>query len=162
MRSIYWLFVVSVLLFVSSIAFVVAAARNNRHTPARDELVLTPVASVRQIMNGITGPAANVVYGAVSTTVSAAGTETKAPKNEQEWDAVGASAAALIESGNLLMIGNRNVDRGDWVAMSKAMMDAGNVALKATQARNADDLFASGEAINNSCDACHAKYQRGS
>jgi hypothetical protein len=161
-RSVYWLFIVSVMLFVSSIGFVIAASRTPRHAPPPEALVLTPVASVKEVMNGITGPAANVIYGAVSTTVSAAGTETRAPKTDQEWDSVAASAAALIESGNLLLIGNRAVDKGDWVAMSRAMMDAGTVALKATRARNADDLFASGEGINNSCDTCHHKYQRGS
>ena len=38
-------------------------------------------------------------------------------------------------------------------------MDAAGVALKATEARDVDALFGSGEAINEACDACHAKYQ---
>jgi hypothetical protein len=162
MRSIYWLFVISVLLFVSGIGFVVIASRTARAAPVTDEPVLAPVASVKQIMNGIVGPAANVVYQAVTTTMTATGTEERAPRTDHEWQVVEGSAAALIESGNLLMIGSRAVDRADWITMSKAMIDAGTVALKAARARNAGDLFGSGEGINNSCDTCHQKYQRGS
>ena len=108
---------------------------------------------------------ATVVFNAVSTTVSAKGTEEKAPQTDEEWEAVGNSAAALIESGNLLLMGSRAVDKGDWVKMSQALIEAGKVALKATQAKSADQLLASGEGVNNRaiiCDACHSKYQRGS
>ena len=45
---------------------------------------------------------------------------------------MGNSAAALIESGNLLLMGSRAVDKGDWVKMSQAMIEAGKAALKAT------------------------------
>jgi cytochrome c556 len=44
--------------------------------------------------------------------------------------------------------------------MAKAMADAGMVALKATQAKDAAGVLAAGEAINTSCDNCHLKYQR--
>ena len=55
----------------------------------------------------------------------------------------------------------RAVDRGEWLAMSKAMADAGMTALKATQAKDPAGVLAAGEAINMSCDNCHRKYQRG-
>jgi hypothetical protein len=164
MKIVHWLFVVSVALFVSGIGFIVSGARAARQVPAADTaaISLTPVASVKQIMKGIVGPAANVVFNAVSTTVSSKGTEEKAPQTEAEWETVGNSAAALIESGNLMLIGSRVVDKGDWVKQSQAMMEAGRVALKAVQDKSADQLLASGEAVNMSCDGCHLKYQRGS
>jgi cytochrome c2 len=52
------------------------------------------------------------------------------------------------------------VDTGDWTKISRALIDAGTVALKAIEAKNAEALLASGEAINESCDNCHEKYQR--
>ena len=107
MRIIHWLFVVSVALFVSGIGFVIAGARAARAAPAVEAPITTPVASVKQIMKAIVGPAATTVFGAVGTTVSFAGTEEKAPHNDQEWEEVGNSAAALIESGNLLLMGSR-------------------------------------------------------
>jgi hypothetical protein len=120
---------------------------------------MKPVASVRQIMQGIVGPAATVVFESVSTTVSVEGVVEKAPKTEAEWAAVGNSAAALVESANLMMVGNRAID-ADWTKISQALADAGVVALKAIEAKNAEALLASGEAINESCNACHRKYSR--
>jgi cytochrome c556 len=163
MKTIHWLFVVSVLLFVFGIGFIIAGAREIRRAPAAQAsapAAAPPVASIKQIMRGITGPAANVVFEAVSTTVSAAGIEEHAPKTDAEWDAVGSSAAALVESANMLIAEGRSIDRDEWVKMSRAMADAGMTALKATQAKDAAGVLAAGEAINTSCDNCHRKYQR--
>ena len=164
MRLVHWLFLLSVALFVSGVGFVIASARVAKRAPAANSAVgapaLTPVASVKQIMAGITGPAATVVYNAVGETMTASGTEKWAPKTPAEWEAVGNSAAALIESANLIMIGSRAVDNGDWIKISRALMDGGQAALKATESRNVDALFASGEPINASCDDCHLKYKR--
>jgi hypothetical protein len=163
MRIRHWFFVVSVLLFISGIGFVIAGERSAREAPAAETgAVLAPVATVKQIMKGIVGPAATTVFNSVSTTVTSKGIEDKAPSTDEEWEVVGNAAAALIESGNLLLMGSRMVDKGEWVKMSQAMSDAAQVALKATQAKSADQVLASGEAVNVSCDNCHRKYQRGS
>ena len=164
MKIVHWLFIVSVALFVSGLAFVIAGARATRQAPAITTAAsrLIPVASVRQIMNGIVGPAATVVFGAVGTTVSSTGTEEKMPRTEQEWEAVGNSAAALIESGNLMLMNGRAVDNGEWLKQSQALIDTATVALKAIEAKNAEQLFDSGEGIYASCDDCHRTYQRGS
>ena len=163
MRTIHWFFVVAVALFVSGIAFVIAGGRAARRAPpAQTATTLVPVASVKQIMKGITGPAATTVFNAVSFTVTSKGTEEKAPHTDDEWEAVGNGAAALIESGNLMLIGSRAVDQGDWVTMSQALIDAGTIALRATQAKSADQVMAAGEDVNATCDNCHRKYQRGS
>jgi hypothetical protein len=161
-RTVHWLFAVSTALFVASIGLVIAAAKTARDAPPPEPSMTTPVATVRQIMKGITSPAAEAVFDAVSTTVSFSGIEEHAPRNDAEWETVGASAAALIESGNLLMMGSRAVDKGDWIAMSRALVDAGELAVKATEAKSPNDLLAAGEAVNTSCNNCHRKYQRGS
>jgi hypothetical protein len=164
MKIVHWLFVVSVALFVSGIGFVVAAARTARQAPAMADTAaasLTPVASVKQIMKGIVGPAANIIYNAVGTTMTSKGTEEKAPHTEAEWEEVGNAAAALIESGNLLLMGSRAVDNGDWLKQSQALIEAGKEALKAAQTKNVEGVFAAGEPVNLSCDNCHRKYQRG-
>jgi len=165
MRIVHWLFVLSVALFVSGIGFVIAGARTARQAPAAADIAaasLTPVASVKQIMKGIVGPAATVVFSSVGTTMTAKGTEERAPHTDAEWEVVGNAAAALIESGNLLMMGSRAVDTGDWLKESQALVEAGKEALKATQAKDADGVLAAGEPVNQSCDSCHRKYQRGS
>ena len=162
MRSVYGLFVVSVLLFLSGIAFVIAGGRTARAaTPVvADVPVTTPVATLKQIMNGIVMPNAYVIYNAVGTKSSAAGVEEIEPRNDAEWAVIGDGAAAVIESGNLMLMGNRAIDKGDWVTLTHAYMDAGKLALKAVEAKDKDGILSAGEALNTSCDNCHGKYQR--
>ena len=160
MRVVHWLFVVSAALFVCGIGFVVAGARSTRQSVAAEAPAVTPVATVKQLMNGIVQPAASVVFGAVATEVSAAGVVEIAPQNDDEWAAVGASAAALVESANLLVMGDRAVDRGDWVTMSKALADAGLKALEAVEAKDTQALLTYGSQVNEACDMCHQRYQR--
>jgi hypothetical protein len=162
MRTVHWLFLVSAALFISGIGFIIASARTPQAEAAAPPPApaLTPVASVRQIMVGIVTPAAYTVFDSVATIVDAKGVQEKQPKTDAEWAVVGSAAAALIESSNLLLMGNRPVDQGDWVTMSKAMADAGQTALKAAEAKSPEGILAAGEAINTSCDNCHQKYQR--
>jgi hypothetical protein len=164
MGSRHWFFLVGILLYLGGIGFVIAGARTARRAPPPEAATatVTPVATVKQIMKGIVGPAATAIFNSVSTTVTSKGVEEKAPQTDEEWEALGNSAAALIESGNLLLMGSRAVDKGDWVKMSREMIDAGKIALKATVAKSAEQVLASGEAVNASCDNCHGKYQRGS
>ena len=161
MRIVHWLFVVSVALFVSGIGFVVAAGRSAPQAVAEPETPpMAAVGSTKQIMAGITGPAANAVYNAGGTVINSEGIKEIAPQNDEEWTAVANSAAALVESGNLLLIGDRVLDNGDWITMARALIEKGTVALKAAEAKSTEGLLASGGDINATCDNCHAKYLR--
>ena len=161
MRTVQWLFVVSVALFISGIGFVIASARTARAAaPVAEAPATTPVASIKQIMNGIVNPNAYVIYNAVGTKSSAKGVEEIAPQNDEEWAAVGNGAAAVVEAGNLLLMGDRAVDKGDWVKMTGEYMDAGKAALKAAEAKDKDGIVSAGGDLNTTCDNCHARYQR--
>lgn len=156
MKTIHWLYVITILLFVTSVGLVIVSARAAQRSAA----FVTPIASTKEIMNGMVEPASTAVFNAVSTSITAKGAEEIAPKNDQEWQAVTDKAAMLVESANLLMIGSRIRDKGEWIRQSQAFMDASRVALDAARARRADALFAAGEAIDKSCDRCHEKYQK--
>jgi hypothetical protein len=162
MRIANWLFLISAALFVCGIGFVVVGAGEARKAPAAAATAstVTPIASVKQIMAGIVGPAADAIFNAVSTTVTQKGIEEVAPRNDEEWAKVGAYAASLSEAGNLLMADGRAVDRADWVKMAQAMVDAGRKSLKATEAKDKEGLLMAGEDVNTSCDNCHRRYQR--
>jgi hypothetical protein len=160
MRTVHWFFAISVALFVCGIGFTISAARTARDTPRIGDPVAAPVGTVKQIMKGIVGPAATVVFASVSSTITESGREDNAPHTDEEWESVGNSAVALAEAGNLLMMEGRAVDRGEWIKMSKAMTDAAKITLKAVQAKSADGVLASGDAVNMSCDNCHRRYQR--
>ena len=161
MKTRHWLFIVGIALYVAGIGFVIAGARSGRQARPVEGPTLTPVASVKQIMKGIVAPSATMVFNSVSTTISFKGTEEHQPQTDEEWEQVGNAAAALIESGNMLMLGTRAVDKADWITMSDALIESGKRVLKATQDKSADGILASGEKLNESCDACHRKYQRG-
>jgi hypothetical protein len=163
MRPVNWLFVISVALFVSGIAFVIAGERTARAatpTGAAAAPEVAPVATVKQIMIGITNPAAFVVYEAVGTKSSAKGIEEIAPQNDEEWAKVGSAGAAVVESGNLMLTGNRAIDTGDWVKMTRDMMEQGQKAMKAAEAKDKDGIVAAGGDLNTTCDNCHARYSR--
>jgi cytochrome c553 len=166
MRIVNWLFLVSVMLFICGVGFVIAAARTSRTSrtvaPAGSDLAppLVPVASIKQIMNGIVDPAAQRIYMSVGTNSTKNGIETYGPKTDDDWTKLGNDAAAIIESGNLLLIGNRAVDNGDWIKMTHAMVDAAKGVLKATQDKKMDAVLSTGGDLNTSCDNCHDKYQR--
>jgi len=162
MRVVHWLWIVSTALFLTGLVFIFAGARASKRAPqgasAGDAVV--PVASVKQIMKGIVGPATDRVFDSVQFIITASGTEAKAPKNDQEWEAVGNDAAAIIESGNLILMDGRAVDKGEWRKMSRAMIDAANIVLRAANAKDSEKVFESGDALNASCDNCHEKYRR--
>jgi cytochrome c556 len=163
MRTVYWLFAVSVLLFISGIAFIIAGERTLRAaTPAAAMAApeTQPVATVKQIMIGITNPAAYVVYEAVGTKTTSKGIEEIAPQTDEDWAKVASAAAAVVESGNLMLTASRAIDKGDWVKMTRDMMDQGQKAMKAAAAKSTDGIVAAGGDLNTTCDNCHARYQR--
>ena len=98
MRLIHWLYVISVALFIGGIAFIIVGARTAQlATPVEARAPeMAPVATVKQLMDGIVGPSATVVFDSVGTIVDATGIHEKQPSTETEWAAVGASAAALV------------------------------------------------------------------
>jgi hypothetical protein len=96
----------------------------------------------------------------VATTITASGIEEKMPRTDEEWAHVANNAAMLAESGNLLMLGDRAVDRGEWITISQQLVSAATMAVKAAAARSTDDIITAGGEINTTCDNCHAKYQR--
>ena len=144
MRTILLLLPASAVLF-----FATACARQ----PA-----FRPVASVKQLMQATIEPSAEVLFEAVGTVVSSSGVEEIAPKNDEEWAAVRNSALTLAESGNLLMIGDRARDKGEWIKMSQALVGVGVVALKAAEAKNPQALFEAGGQVYEVCQQCHSRY----
>jgi len=107
-----------------------------------------PVGNTLQLMQAIVIPAADAVW--------AVGAE--APKNDEEWAKVRNNALALAESGNLLMIGDRAKDQGEWMRMSLALVDAGTAAFQAAEAKNVEGVMMAGDALYSSCEGCHMKY----
>jgi hypothetical protein len=116
------------------------------------------VADVKQLMTSIVEPAADAYWDGVGTIVDRTGTTEIRPETAEDWDALVNHAYVIAEAGNLLMLGPRVKDGGDWMTMSRALVDVGEKAIRAAESRNPDAVFQVGGEIYEVCTNCHAKY----
>jgi hypothetical protein len=117
-----------------------------------------PVADVQQLMLTIVEPAAEVYWDAVGWIIDGTGTHEIRPETEEDWEEVLNAAYMVAESGNLLMMDGRRPDDRTWVAMSRAMIEAGRQAIAAAEAQDEAAVFEVGGAVYQTCTGCHAIY----
>lgn len=139
MRTFRWLLPTALALFVGA-AVHAQPARKPAASP-------TTPATVRQLMEAIES-ASDVVYNVAI----------EAPRANEDWTKVEQNAVMLIESGNLLMLGDHAKGRRHWIKWSRALVAASAKVVKAAKNKNLDGVLDAGDAINVSCEACHAKY----
>lgn len=132
-------------MLISLTGFATLRAQRGSGSPASG---VRTVGTTLQVMQAIVKPASDAVF--------AAGGEP--PKDGKAWTALENQAIALAESGNLLMLGDRVKDQGDWMKFSRALVDASAGAVKAAQAKNADAMSTAGDAVYETCETCHLKY----
>ena len=118
----------------------------------------TPVTTVKLLMSDVIEPAADRYWDAVGSVSDKNGVTEHAPRTDEEWAAVRASATVVAESGNLLMMEPRALDRGEWMALARAMVTAGVRARAAAEARDTKRVFDAGADLYETCSGCHAKY----
>jgi hypothetical protein len=113
---------------------------------------------VKDLMNWILDPNADVVWGAVGTVVTAEGEQKFAPTTDEQWTVVRNAAATVIESGNLLMLNGRARNPDDWMKKVQDLMRTANVVLQAIEAKDADTMFTAASDMYTACSECHAQY----
>jgi mono/diheme cytochrome c family protein len=118
----------------------------------------TNTLAVKQVMEWVIDPAADVIWDSVKSVITEKGTQEIAPKTDADWDKVRDAAATLMEAGNALMIEGRARDKKEWMAAARKLSDAAGNALKAAQAKNTEAVFNEGGNIYKACAACHAQY----
>jgi hypothetical protein len=107
-----------------------------------------PVGTVSQVMISITYPTSDAIFYV----------ERNPPKTEKNWNDLQAQALMLAESGNLLMMGRRARDQGDWMKESQEMVDVGAAAYKAALAKDLPAIMALNQRLNDACVTCHQQY----
>jgi hypothetical protein len=142
-----------------------------------------PTATIKDLMQSVVDPNADVVWLSVTTVQSAKGTLDTAPKTDEEWTKVRHGAIALMEAANLLMVPGRHVARpGEksetpgvelepsemevlinkdvpaFRMRAKALHDAGYAAVQAIDNKDAQKVFEVGEQIEQACENCHKQY----
>jgi hypothetical protein len=168
------------LLLLFSSVFVIAAC-NRTQPPAPSSL--QPEATIKDIMDSMVDPSADVLWESVATIVSAAGTDERQPRTDDDWKNVHRHAVILVEATNLLKMEGRHVakpkeksenpgielepeqmeqlikdDRQAFIKFAQGLHDAALPALRATEARDPAALLDAGEAIDTACENCHLKY----
>ena len=169
------------LLLLSVSLFVGGACRSRQQEPQPPQYMTT--ATIKDLMDSIVDPSADVVWDSVATVVTANGTEERAPRTDEEWAKVRQGAIRLVEAHNLLVVPGRLVarphekslapgvelepeemqalidkDRDKWNKRAKALHDASLQVLQAIDAKNVGALTDLGERIDNACENCHLAY----
>ena len=116
------------------------------------------VAGVRLLMASMIEPAADHIWASAGTIITAEETIEIQPETDEDWILVRNATVAVAEAGNLLMMDRRKMDDGDWLAWCRQMIEAGDAAMQAADARDVQGIFDTGEQIYFSCAGCHAQY----
>jgi hypothetical protein len=139
--------------------------------------------SIKDLMESIIDPSADVLWGAVGTVVDQDGIHESLPKTPEDWLDVRRAAVRIIEGCNLLMMPGReaapagatseapgvelepaqiatlvNRNRKSFNAFAKALQALGAEALRASEAKNAAVLLDIGAGMENVCESCHQTF----
>jgi hypothetical protein len=120
--------------------------------------IMNTTLPLKQVMEWVIDPAADVIWDSVKTIITEKGTEEIYPKTDEQWEAIRNASASLIESGNLLKLRNKKASDQEWITYADRLSKNAELALKAANDRNKEALFDVGGSIYNSCKACHEKY----
>ena len=139
--------------------------------------------SIRDIMQAIVDPSADVLWNAVGTVVDEQGFHDALPKTDEEWANVRHAAVRMIEAGNLLAMPGRLAappgaksetpgveleppditalmikDRKSFDGFAAALQGLGVEAMGAIEAKNGDALGEIGSRMENVCESCHQTF----
>ncbi|MDH3732798.1 MAG: hypothetical protein OEU54_04655 [Gemmatimonadota bacterium] len=142
------------LLLVLPLAF--SGCTSDPATEASEDYDL--VTDVQGLMLTVLEPAAETYWDAVGAILDSTGVDEFQPETEEEWEQVRHAAYVIAESGNLLMMRGRALDRGAWMAFSRDLVEIGREAIAAAEAMDAEAVFTAGGEVYLVCSACHASY----
>lgn len=117
-----------------------------------------PVAETKLLMQAVLDPNADEIWDSAGEVLTADGVEDLRPKTPEQWTAVRDHAVVVSEAGNLLMMAPRAADGDQWMRFAQALVDAGEQAWRAADAKDADKLLSAGDALYSTCVNCHEKY----
>jgi hypothetical protein len=140
-------------------------------------------ASIEEIMRYLVDPAADSIWNAVVTEVTAAGVREHAPETDEEWETLRGHAVTLVEATNLLLMEGRRVaapgsrsempgvdlepeqieallaaDRAAWTAFVGGLHATGTTVLAAIDAKSVEGLLVAGDELDLACENCHVRY----
>jgi len=126
-----------------------------------------PEATFKELMDSIVDPASDVIWDAVSTSLTDKGYIEKRPTTDEEWAKILDAAILLSESANLMTIPGRVrayggpipvKARADFAREARALQLLADKAVEAARKKDANAIYEIGEPIDMQCDNCHVKY----
>lgn len=139
--------------------------------------------TVHDIMSALIIPNSGRLWNAVSYVVTADGVTETMPETDEDWAQLRASAIALVEGANALMVPGREVDspaRGatypayqftpdeiaqllnensqPWLQALEQLQQSTLRTLQAIELRDIGGLTNWGAEINQACESCHSQY----
>jgi hypothetical protein len=164
----------------ASLAFAQQRAKANAAAEAVQGRKLT---TIKDLMDSIVDPSADVVWGAVGTVMDQEGVRDTFPKTAEEWLNVRRAAIRIIEGSNLLMMPGREAappgtksetpgveleppeitalikkNRRRFDALAKALQALGFEAVRAIDAQDTAALLEIGGRMQDVCEGCHQAF----
>ena len=170
-----------VLALIASLSFAVAQQKTGK---ANAELTQgRNLSTIRDLMDSIIDPSADVVWGAVGSVVDQDGVHDTFPKTQEEWLNVRRGAIRIIEGSNLLMMPGREAappgskseapgveleppeitalikkNRRSFDAFARTLQALGIEAVRAIEAQDTAALLEIGGRIQDACEGCHQVF----
>ena len=123
-------------------------------TSSAQTVELTPLLTVKQVMNALLTPMTTVIWGAYEL------------QSDAEWLAVENAALGVLAAGNLLAAGGAGdaeitrAQEADWQLYNQQMITAARSVLAAVAVKDEEALSAAGnDALYPPCESCHQQYQ---
>ena len=139
--------------------------------------------TIKDLMDSIVDPSADVVWGAVGTVVDQDGAHETFPKTQEEWLNVRRASIRIIEGANLLMMPGREAappgskseapgveleppeitalikkNRASFDAFARALQAVGAESVRASDAQDTAALLEIGGRMQDVCESCHQVF----
>ena len=144
---------------------------------------LTPVLSVKELMQHIVDPQADYAFDAIVVDVGPKGAVETTPTTDEDWTRIERGMWVLAESSNLLKMprkmapdGEGNTDKGGpeltpaqieakvkenpalWSSHADTLRDQALKIVEIAKARDTKKLLDAGSALDQACEACHLDF----
>jgi hypothetical protein len=175
----------TILIFAACAAMALAGCSASKPSdpPAPAQSLYTPTSTIKDIMDSMVDPNADLLWGAVSTTITAKGSEVKEPQTDEDWKEVRRHAITLFEATNLLVMPGRHVakpgekadnpgieeppeeiealinkDRATFENRAHGLREAAAQTIAAIDAKDPNALVDATDGLDKACEACHLVY----
>jgi hypothetical protein len=146
---------------------------------------ITPVVSVKELMESMIDPIADNIFDAVWWDNTAKGVVEHRPTTDEDWEKVKVGAVTMVEGIELLKVPRPWTPPGDvnnslgphppelsptqiqakldkdpvlWTAKIQALRNVGLEVLEIVKKKDANALWQAGGDLDDACEACHLEY----